>query len=102
MSRKQQIVGLGQVTLTNSYAAISATSAYYKSFTVQSSVANTGVVTIADSNGNPIEELLPGESMTFLGDNMDNGTASQMDISTVQAKSTVAGDLLSVSVASGV
>ena len=103
MSRTQILSGLGDVTCTlaGTLYPVYGSSLFLKSFTLQAAVSNSGIVTVTDSAGNTMMELAAGIAVTYLGDNMDNGTAAKVDISTLKVKSTGAGDLVHVNASQG-
>ena len=98
MSRTQNLIALGDVTMVapGTLYPIYGSTLYVKSFTIQASKTNTGIVTVCDALGGALLELAPGIGCTVLGDNMDNGTAGKHDVSQTQIKSTVGGDKVHV------
>ena len=101
MSRTQLVLGNGNIVLTAVLQQLDPVVAFYKSITVQASFGNTGTVIIADIYGVTMIELPPGLACTVLGDNMDNGTAAKVDISSIQVASNVPGDVVHVSICKG-
>lgn len=103
MARTQKILGLGTVSLTDAGVLYPAYNSklFVKSWTIQAGVENTGIVTVCDIAGNPLVELAPNLAVTWLGDNMDNGTAAKSDLNTIQVKSSSGGDTAIVSISEG-
>lgn len=103
MSRTQVIVGVARITVVSAGTKypLEASTLFTKSFIVQARPGNSGVITVFDQNGNPILELEPGLSATWLGDEMDNGGASQADMATITVTSTANGDQVNLSYSSG-
>ena len=100
-SRAQRLVNFGSIT-TNAGVPVplSATEYWVKSLIVQGLDSNTDFVMIGDLalQSHSVE---PRRSIVIWGDNLDNGTAGQIDLSTVYLDVLVNGEGVNVMVLEG-
>jgi hypothetical protein len=100
MSRLQTLNTLPSVTCVvpgTAYPLTNDPDLYVKSLIVQSIPTNTGDVAVGDAASQEIY-LTTGRSATIAGDNMDNGTSAKLQVASIYVRSTVANDVVSVTV----
>lgn len=102
MSRKQILKAYSNktVALAATPEALTATSEYVKSVTIQGLATNTDFVYVGDSTGQ-LYAVAPGKSICIHGDGLDYGGFGEIDISLIWIRVLVNGEGVSYLALSG-